>query len=183
MVWSTGRPTKSVSATAVLQFRPVSNQIVVVDGKPVVARQISRKDAMARAEMFVAKNLTKYLKKLHELAFGVTAIKETKDGPLIYTVPPDRAALTYLIDRGLGKIPERHEITGPDGGAIEVLPWAPAGMIINGEYQEVTDGPKTIADVPSTQEQGIHSGANGTLGSDEEGTEEEATEAKVPSEG
>ena len=105
------------------------NQIVVVDGKAIVAKRISRSEAMEKSEMYVVKNLPKYLKKIHQLAMGILAIKDTKDGPMVYSIPPNQSALEYLVDRGLGRIPQRHEITGEGGGAIEVIPWLPASSV------------------------------------------------------
>ncbi len=120
------------------------NQIVISDtGKPVVAKTIDRAEAVEKAEMYVLKNLPKYLRKIQELAMGVMVAKDTKLGPKIYAEPPNLQALTYLADRGLGKIPQRHELTGEGGGPVTVLPWAPAGMIdedkniIEGEATEV----------------------------------------------
>lgn len=109
------------------------NQIIVVDGQPRIAKQVDRAAAMELAEMYVVKNLPKYLKKLHALAMGIMAVKDTKDGPQAYAEPPSFAALTYLADRGLGRIPQRHEITGQDGGPIGVIPWLPRGMSPEGE--------------------------------------------------
>jgi len=118
-------------------------QVVIVDGQARVVKKITRQEAMERAEMYVARNLPKYLKKLHELAMGIALVKETKLGPKVYVEAPDRQALQYLIDRGLGKLPERVELTGEEGGPVEVLPWAPAallreGNIINVEAKDVT---------------------------------------------
>jgi len=121
----------------------MSREVIIADGRPVVATRVSRKEAMERAELFVAKNLPKYLKKLHELAMGITAVKDTKAGPKIYMEPPDRQALQYLIDRGLGKIPDRVELTGEDGGPMAIIPWMPKRLldeqVIDGEARDVTD--------------------------------------------
>lgn len=122
----------------------MTNQIIISDtGKPVVAKTIDRATAVEKAEMYVLKNLPKYLRKIQELAMGIAVVKDTKAGPKVYMEAPNLQALTYLADRGLGKIPQRHELTGEGGGAIEVIPWAPAGMldedknIIEGEATEV----------------------------------------------
>ncbi len=131
--------------------RASGNQIVTTDsGKAVVAKKVDRSEAMEVADMYLLKNLPRYLKRLNELAGGIRVVKEGKKGPIIYTEPPNYQALTYLIDRGLGKIPQRQEITGPEGGAVEVIPWLPTGMIpkekdkeeediIEGEVTEVID--------------------------------------------
>lgn len=126
--------------------RPADNRIVIADGQPRVAKVIDRATAMDKAEMYVVRNLPKYLKHLHMLALGkLWAVKNTKEGPQVYAIPPDRAALEYLIERGLGKVPQRHEITGQDGGAIEIIPWAPVGMIIEGESKDVTGEPTELS--------------------------------------
>lgn len=121
-----------------------SNQIVISDsGKPVVAKTIDRAAAVDKAEMYVLRNLPKYLKKIQELAMGIAVVKDTKAGPKVYMEAPNLQALTYLADRGLGKIPQRHELTGEGGGPVTVLPWAPHAMIdeekniIEGEATEV----------------------------------------------
>jgi hypothetical protein len=121
-----------------------SNQIVISDsGKPVVAKTIDRAAAVDKAEMYVLRNLPKYLRKIQELAMGIQVAKDTKLGLKIYAEAPNLQALTYLADRGLGKIPQRHELTGEGGGPVTVLPWAPVGMldedknIIEGEATEV----------------------------------------------
>ena len=109
------------------------NQIIEADGVPRVAKQVDRAAAMEIAEMYVVKNLPKYLKRLHALAMGITVVRDTKGGPQIYSVPPDRAALESLVDRGLGKTPQRHEITGEGGGPMEILPWRPREMLTEGD--------------------------------------------------
>jgi hypothetical protein len=43
----------------------------------------------------------------------------------IYQQIPDRQALEFLIEHGLGKVPQRHELTGEEGGAISIIPWLP----------------------------------------------------------
>lgn len=78
-----------------------------------------------------------------ELALGV-CIQDTKVNPKtgaieqkVFRVPPDRQALQYLMENVIGKVPQRVELTGKDGGAVEVVPWMPmqaaedAGLIID----------------------------------------------------
>ena len=114
----------------------------------VVPRAIRPKTAIERAEKKLQRNLPRYITKMEDLAQGVTML-EVKDGKeRIYTKPPDRAALEYLIDRGMGKTPQRFEMTGADGGPVEVLPWLPAGVsvpVIEGEAREL---------LPEGQEEG-----------------------------
>ena len=119
------------------------NQIIIVDGQPKVAVQIDRAAAMEKAELYIVKRLPQYLRKIHALAMGVFAVKETKDGPKIYAVPPDRTALEYLVNRGLGSIPQRHEVTGQAGGPMEILPWMPAGLLNKPDGPEVIEGHAT----------------------------------------
>jgi len=87
--------------------------------------KVSQHEAIRKAELYVTKNLPRYLKKLEELARGVTIMKPSKRGePTVYTTPPDRQALEYLIDRGMGKPPQRFEFTGEGGGPVGITPWA-----------------------------------------------------------
>ena len=119
------------------------NQIVIVDGQPKVAVQIDRMAAIEKAELYIVKKLPQYLRKIHALAMGITAIKETKDGPMIYNIPPDRIALEYLVDRGLGRTPQRHEVTGQDGGPMAVIPWMPASALSPVDESKVIEGEVT----------------------------------------
>ena len=112
-------------------------------------QRISNKEAIEKAESHVRKwgNLKKHLKKIEELAMGVYMVTPTrKGGPsdlilrdtetgkeellgrdlTIYKVGPNLLANQYLVDRALGKTPQRYEITGDDGGPVEVVPWLPA---------------------------------------------------------
>ena len=149
------------------------NQIVVVNGRPQVVKTIDRAEAMEKAEMFVVRNLPKYLKKMHELALGGFYVQKTdqKGNLKVYTALPDRAAIEYLIERGLGKIPQRHEITGEGGGPLEVLPWAPASLLnqgfIDGEAKDVSE---------ESEDEEAEDGAEGAEAGSEEGAEEELPE-------
>ena len=132
--------------------RGAPNQIIVVDGQPKVAKVISRAEAMEKAELYIVKRLPRYLRKLHDLAMGVFAVKDTKEGPKIYTTPPDRTALEYLVNRGLGSLPQRHEVTGQAGGPMEILPWMPAGMLKQPDGPEVIEGHATRIEELSVNE-------------------------------
>ena len=123
--------------------RGAPNQIIVVDGQPKVAKVISRAEAMEKAELYIVKRLPRYLRKLHDLAMGVFAVKDTKEGPKIYTTPPDRTALEYLVNRGLGSLPQRHEVTGQDGGPMAVIPWMPASALSPVDESKVIEGEVT----------------------------------------
>lgn len=41
----------------------------------------------------------------------------------IYSQPPDYKALSFLIENVIGKVPQRVEMTGAGGGAIQVIPY------------------------------------------------------------
>ncbi len=111
------------------------------DTSKQVAKRIRRKDAIERAEMFTARHLPKYLRRLEELAHGIEVEEARADGEtVVYAVGPDRQALQYLIERGMGKVPQRVELTGDEGGPMEILPWAAAGALTEVEDIEVLEG-------------------------------------------
>ena len=41
----------------------------------------------------------------------------------VYLEPPDVRAATFLIENVIGKVPQRIEMSGPDGGPVRVIPW------------------------------------------------------------
>lgn len=99
-------------------------------------RRISQRAAIRIADLRITRRLPKFLRKLEELAEGVLVMKSNRKGePAVYTQPPDRAALEYLVDRAMGRTPQRFELTGEDGGPMEVIPWAPmpGGEVVEGE--------------------------------------------------
>lgn len=76
---------------------------------------------IAAAEQTIADRLPEILENLFELARGVTIQEPTDAGGVrIYTRAPDYRANEYLMNRIMGKPTERQEITGEDGGPIEV---------------------------------------------------------------
>mgnify|MGYP001613334974 FL=1 len=89
----------------------------------------------------------------------------------LYTTAPNLAALQYLSDRAMGKVPQRYEITGDEGGPVEVVPWMPpAGYVIEGKY-EVIDGtedeegsPEVFSESPSTTDGRAQGREEGTTG-------------------
>ena len=112
---------------------------------------ITEKDAITKAEGRTRRRLLKYLKKMEELVAGVYIAEpawkgrnqalilrniETGEerqlgvGLVVYLQPPDLKALQYLVDRGMGKAPQRYEITGQDGDGIKIIPWMPLGESI-----------------------------------------------------
>ena len=134
--------------------------------EPVAAtrppRLIDRRGAIEKAEAWARNRLTGNLKKLFELAAGVYIVapapKGQKPGYLIlrnaesgqeevlgfglvvYRTAPNLAALQYLVDRGMGKVPSRIEITGDEGGAIQIIPWMPAlEEAIEAEYTDASE--------------------------------------------
>ena len=86
-----------------------------------------RRKIADRTESYIIKHLPDFIGKLEELAMGITIQKvDGRTGEInIYTRPPDRQALEFLIEHGLGKVPQRHELTGGEGGPLEIIPWAP----------------------------------------------------------
>ena len=63
------------------------------------------------AEAKIAENLPRLIDKALELAEGVTVQEIDRKGEAqIYTRPPDREAIKYLIDRLAGKPTERVEV-------------------------------------------------------------------------
>ena len=115
---------------------PGSRQLVIASRKrpgrqKKYPKTISRKEALDRAEMHCARKLPIYLDTLEKLALGeVLVAKTTKDGDMVvFQQPPDPKSLMYLIDRGLGKIAQRYELTGDQGGPLKVVAWAEAEVI------------------------------------------------------
>ena len=111
-------------------------------------QRISNKEAIEKAETHVRKwgNLKRHLKKIEELAMGVYMVApQRKGGPsqlilrdsdtgkeellgeglTIYQTEPSLQANQYLIDRALGKTPQRYEIETEVGGAVSIIPWLP----------------------------------------------------------
>lgn len=78
-----------------------------------------------RTEGWIIKHLPEFIDTLADLARGVW--EEKTDGrsgeTKIYQRIPDRQALEFLIEHGLGKVPQRNELTGAEGGPLEIIPW------------------------------------------------------------
>jgi hypothetical protein len=67
-------------------------------------------DAILAAEARIRSRLPELVDNMFILAEGVRVQEELPDGtPIIFTRPPDRQAITYLMDRVMGKPTERHE--------------------------------------------------------------------------
>lgn len=72
--------------------------------------------AIAKAEKRIADKLPTLIDRAFELAEGVTIQEVDKEGGVnIYTRPPDRQAIEYLINRIMGKPTDRQE-TDIEGG-------------------------------------------------------------------
>jgi hypothetical protein len=86
-----------------------------------------RRKIADRTESWIIKHLPEFISTLAELARGVWV--EKTDGrsgeSRIYQQIPDRQALEFLIEHGLGKVPQRQELTGEGGGPLEIVPWLP----------------------------------------------------------
>lgn len=87
-----------------------------------------RRKIADRTESWIIKHLPEFIGTLAELAQGIWYEKtDGRSGEVrIYQQIPDRQALEFLIEHGLGKVPQRHELTGEEGGPLEILPWLPA---------------------------------------------------------
>jgi len=91
----------------------------------MTSRQDQKRQHIAETEREIAKKLPTLLQAIYDLAVGVYVSEETKDGDVhVYREKPDRQALQWLMERVLGKTPERHELVALDGTAI-VIPWMP----------------------------------------------------------
>ena len=113
-----------------------------------------------RTESQIVKHLPQYIGKLEELACGVLVEKiDGRSGEAtVYKTPPDRQALEFLIEHGIGKVPQRHEITGDDGGGIAIVPWLPPSVKVK-ELSEGKDGESPSPGSLSETTMGV--GANG----------------------
>jgi len=115
-----------LNADTTEEVLPLPTILPILSAPPIPARKITERSAFEKADKRVRRKLYKYIEKLEELAMGVLIQKEDKKTglPTIYKVAPSREALQYLIDRGLGRIPQRFEMSGNDGGPLEIVPWA-----------------------------------------------------------
>lgn len=121
-------------------------------------RLITKADALARSEKKLRSSLKTNIARLQELADGLYLVGPTPKGEVgkylvlrdsdgnedvlgfgivVYRVPPSREALTYLIDRALGKPPSRVEVAGDGGGPVQIIPWRP---LESADNKLLTDG-------------------------------------------
>lgn len=85
--------------------------------------------AIDQAEAKVCDHLPQLVDHMLKLAYGIKQTRKTPQGKVeVYDVPPNYKALAYLIDRIMGKATERQEISGPDGGNIEISPFLLEGL-------------------------------------------------------
>jgi hypothetical protein len=86
-----------------------------------------KRRVLDRTESQIVKHLPQYIAKLEELACGVLVEKiDGRSGEAtVYKAPPDRQALEFLIEHGIGKVPTKLEVTGEEGGGIAIIPWLP----------------------------------------------------------
>lgn len=133
-------------------------------GKPPKA--VTESNALEKAEKRTRRSLIRHISKMEELAKGVYVVGPTHKGKSprqiiardletgeeeligygieVYQTTPSRQALEYLIDRGMGKVPSKQEITGPEGGALQIIPWAAVSQLPSG--QDVIEGEKVDLD-------------------------------------
>lgn len=116
-------------------------------GRPKRIHRMSIDDADA----FIASRLPLLLERLMDLANGVQLVeyKLTDDGPSerIYRSAPDKDALKYLTERVMGKIPQRVELTGKEGGPVKVVPWMPEQAAIEKGYVKIIEA--QVKELPS----------------------------------
>jgi 3-deoxy-D-arabino-heptulosonate 7-phosphate (DAHP) synthase class II len=89
-------------------------------GRPRKSEQFAGQ--VAKAEKQIADRLPQLIQNMMTLADGVTVqeVDPKSGGVLVYSKPPDFKANEYLINRVMGKPTERTEVSGPDGGAVQV---------------------------------------------------------------
>lgn len=77
---------------------------------------------IARAEKRIADRLPDLIDKQFELAEGVTVQEaDGHGGQRVYSRPPDRQAVEYLLNRIMGKPVERQEHSGPNQEPIPIV--------------------------------------------------------------
>lgn len=94
-------------------------------GKRPGAGRKPKRDKHATAIDSAERLIRDRLPELVDLAFtrarGVMVKDVTLDGTVeYYETPPDLKAITYLMDRVMGKPTERQVVTGPNGGPVQV---------------------------------------------------------------
>lgn len=82
-------------------------------------------------EEAIKSRLPTLIQRMFDLAEGVIMVETRTDkdsGELVqrvYQCAPDRQALQFLIENVIGKTPQRIEMTGKDGEAMQIIPWMP----------------------------------------------------------
>lgn len=106
-------------------------------------------------DVTIRAHLPLLIQRMFDLAEGVVMQEVRIEGEetttRIYQLAPDRLALQFLIENVIGKTPQRVELTGKDGGPVEVIPWAPlahmevagllpeGGQVVEGVYSVIAD--------------------------------------------
>lgn len=100
---------------------------------PAELKQIHTLMDIPTAEEEIRKVLPVLINRMLTLALGVYVLdaKVNQDSgeveQKVFRMPPDRQALQFLIENVIGKVPQRLEMTGKDGGPLEIIPWMPLG--------------------------------------------------------
>jgi hypothetical protein len=103
---------------------------------------------VAAAEDLIADRLPALLDRLFELAEGVEVQSEHPNGSIrVYSRPPDREAIRYLLDRIMGKPIERRE-EEHSGGLTVRVEYADAGTPSDDHLDASEAAPGPEADPP-----------------------------------
>ena len=93
------------------------------------------KDIIKKLEKDGVENAPVFIEILRELANGVFYEKVGLDKRVrVYKREPDREAAQYLVDRALGRIPQRTELTGKDGK--DLIPREEVERVLKNIYLE-----------------------------------------------
>jgi hypothetical protein len=98
-----------------------------------MAKQPTRRQIMSipDAEKRISKALPDLLDRMIDLAMGAMAVGVVLDADTgapkqrVYQLLPDQKALSFLIEHGIGRVPQRVELTGKEGKPMEIIPWMP----------------------------------------------------------
>ena len=104
------------------------------------------------AEKRIQEQLSHLLDTMFDIAYGVYYEKAQLDADSgevvlrIYKSPPDYKALAFLLENVMGKVPQRVEMTGADGGPVKIIPWMTFTEAVKMGLQE------QIAGLPEAEE-------------------------------
>lgn len=88
------------------------------------------------AEERIKKALPDLLDRMIDLAMGALAVGVVIDKDTgfpkqrVYKTLPDQKALAFLIEHGIGRVPQRVELTGKEGKPMEIVPWMPKELAV-----------------------------------------------------